>query len=315
MDNRLTPIGQAERFSTNGVPARERAEHWSNMLAHVHFRTVFEPRDSRNFNGSMTVRQLGESRLSMVEVAPARFTRSRRDALRDMCDNFIVTTCIQGGFTAVGGNARITCSAGELAIADAATAFEFSHDLPLRTLSINFSRSMVAATCPTFLDSPLRAVAVDSARRRVAVRLLRVLFEEAGDRDNSAGDMDDATVLLLRAFETQSASPYLSPHQARLLTRAERIMRAHLASPINVAIVAQDMRISANYLQKLFRQSGTTFSLRLRALRLERAHKLLQDRRKTGVTITDVMFACGFQTPEHFARTYRARFGRPPSAT
>ena len=44
-------------------------------------------------------------------------------------------------------------------------------------------------------------------------------------------------------------------------------------------------------------------------LRLGRARELLQ---QTDMSITSICVACGFESPSHFSRTYRARFGASP---
>jgi len=44
-------------------------------------------------------------------------------------------------------------------------------------------------------------------------------------------------------------------------------------------------------------------------LRLDRARELLQ---QTDMSITSVCVACGFESPSHFSRAYRARFGTSP---
>ena len=46
-------------------------------------------------------------------------------------------------------------------------------------------------------------------------------------------------------------------------------------------------------------------------MRLRRARELLL---QTSMPIIDITTACGFQSPPHFSRCYRAQFGCPPSA-
>jgi transcriptional regulator GlxA family with amidase domain len=45
-------------------------------------------------------------------------------------------------------------------------------------------------------------------------------------------------------------------------------------------------------------------------MRLRRARELLL---QTSMPIIDITTACGFQSPPHFSRCYRAQFGCPPS--
>ncbi len=46
-------------------------------------------------------------------------------------------------------------------------------------------------------------------------------------------------------------------------------------------------------------------------IRLEKAAELL---RKTGLSVTAVGVACGFQSSSHFSRAFKARYGMTPSS-
>jgi transcriptional regulator GlxA family with amidase domain len=46
-------------------------------------------------------------------------------------------------------------------------------------------------------------------------------------------------------------------------------------------------------------------------MRLRRARELLL---QTAMPIMDITTACGFQSPPHFSKCYRIKFGYPPSA-
>jgi AraC-like DNA-binding protein len=306
---------ETERFSTRDVPVRQRADRWSSILADVHFRNTFAPRDAHSFEGTMVTRRLGRHHLAMVDASPARLVRSRLDAARDSRNDFIISACLEGAFSVAQRDTRIALRPGEVAVVDTSTAFAFSHDVPLRVLSLHVSRTLAAAACPSLLGAELQTIPIESMRRRIGFRLLGVLFEEStGDVD--VIDVDDAILLLLRTFDAgrSADTAQVSTHQAKLLVRAERVMRANLAATLHTDAVAEELGISTSYLQKLFRIAGTTFALRLRSLRLERAQILLRERHLTGASVTDIMFACGFQSPEYFSRAYRSRFGHPPSA-
>jgi transcriptional regulator GlxA family with amidase domain len=44
--------------------------------------------------------------------------------------------------------------------------------------------------------------------------------------------------------------------------------------------------------------------------RLEHAATLL---RTTGMSVTQIVFECGFEDPSHFCHAFKEKFGRPPS--
>lgn len=94
------------------------------------------------------------------------------------------------------------------------------------------------------------------------------------------------------------------------LTRAIEMMRTHLDDPIPPSRIAAELQISTRQLERLFgRYLNTSPKKYFMEMRLERArHLLLQ----TEMSVIDVAFACGFESPGHFSRVYRTAFGVTP---
>jgi transcriptional regulator GlxA family with amidase domain len=97
------------------------------------------------------------------------------------------------------------------------------------------------------------------------------------------------------------------PRLARALAR----MEATVAAPLDRADLARAAGIGLRRLEALFRaELGTSIARHQITLRLDRARRLL---RQSALPVTEVSAACGFESPAHFARRYRDRFGRAPS--
>ena len=58
---------------------------------------------------------------------------------------------------------------------------------------------------------------------------------------------------------------------------------------------------------------GMSFSQYVRQLRLDEAHRMLNDPSKLHLRITDIAYAVGFQDLSYFNREFRRRFGEAPS--
>jgi transcriptional regulator GlxA family with amidase domain len=104
--------------------------------------------------------------------------------------------------------------------------------------------------------------------------------------------------------------------QTRLGIKSPKLLAAivrmedNLEKPLPLAEIASDVGLSARQLERLFgRHLGSTPKRHYRDLRLHRARLLL---RQTGLSIVDVLLACGFTSHSHFTRCYRERFGRTP---
>lgn len=107
------------------------------------------------------------------------------------------------------------------------------------------------------------------------------------------------------------------PVDARVgFSRAElievvRLMEANIEEPLSLEELARLVRLSQRHLQRMFKVylnvSPTHYYL---TLRLKRARDLL---RSTDASIARVTTICGFHSPCHFSKAYRAQFGHAPS--
>lgn len=96
----------------------------------------------------------------------------------------------------------------------------------------------------------------------------------------------------------------------RKLIQVIGVMEQHMEEPLAPNELAQEIGVTRRQLERLFcaalKDTPTHF---YQQLRLNRARELLQ---QTDMTITSICVACGFESPSHFSRTYRARFGTSP---
>lgn len=94
--------------------------------------------------------------------------------------------------------------------------------------------------------------------------------------------------------------------------RTVAYMEEHYGEPITSADAAAALSVNASAFCRRFRATfGTTFSLYLSALRMERAARLL---RETAEPIHTVMAAVGFADFSYFSKTFREATGLSPSA-
>ncbi|MEI2805625.1 GlxA family transcriptional regulator [Albidovulum sp.] len=106
----------------------------------------------------------------------------------------------------------------------------------------------------------------------------------------------------------QSRHGTRNPH----LMRAVALVRQNIEDPLSPGRIAGALAISTRQLERLFlRHLGTSPKRFIIETRLMRARNLLV---QTDQSITEVAVACGFTTPSHFSKVYRAHFGVSPVA-
>jgi transcriptional regulator GlxA family with amidase domain len=95
------------------------------------------------------------------------------------------------------------------------------------------------------------------------------------------------------------------------LVEVVRLMEANIEEPLSLDELARLVHLSQRHLQRMFKMflnvSPTHYYL---TLRLRRARDLL---RNTDASIARVTSICGFHSPCHFSKAYRAQFGHAPS--
>jgi len=98
----------------------------------------------------------------------------------------------------------------------------------------------------------------------------------------------------------------------RGLIRVAQLMEEHIEKPLSLEKIARSTGLSRRQIERLFKRDLNCVPKRYYLeMRLRRARELLL---QTSMPIMDVTTACGFQSPPHFSKCYRALFGYPPSA-
>jgi transcriptional regulator GlxA family with amidase domain len=96
------------------------------------------------------------------------------------------------------------------------------------------------------------------------------------------------------------------------LLHAAQLMEQHIEKPLSLDEIAAASGLSRRQIERLFKRHLNCVPKRYYLqMRLRRARELLL---QTSMPIIDITTACGFQSPPHFSRCYRAQFGCPPSS-
>ncbi|WP_170783644.1 GlxA family transcriptional regulator [Ruegeria lacuscaerulensis] len=96
------------------------------------------------------------------------------------------------------------------------------------------------------------------------------------------------------------------------LVGAIRVMRDHIDEPVSPSVIATQLGISTRQLERLFgKYLNSTPKKYYVEMRMDRARTLLL---QTEDSITDIALACGYESPGHFSKVYRAHFGVSPHA-
>ena len=94
------------------------------------------------------------------------------------------------------------------------------------------------------------------------------------------------------------------------LSAVIQMMEQNIEEPISPSILAQDVGMSTRQLERLFRRYLNRSPKRYyMELRLQKARNLLM---QTDMSVINVALACGFASPSHFSKCYRAQYNTTP---
>ncbi len=94
------------------------------------------------------------------------------------------------------------------------------------------------------------------------------------------------------------------------LSQVIQMMEKNIEEPISPSILAKDVGMSTRQLERLFRRYLNRSPKRYyMELRLQKARNLLM---QTDMSVINVALACGFASPSHFSKCYRAHYNTTP---
>ena len=152
--------------------------------------------------------------------------------------------------------------------------------------------------------------------------VLRAMIESAwamccAGRFEQLGTQLVRTVLQTLSTVPASGEPIPLPHHKSPLeirrAQARGFIERHYDRPdLSVTTIAEHLKVSRRYLQMAFKSDCTTPSEYLRTCRLAAAARLLRDPEQGGRTITEIAFACGFNSSPHFSSEFKQAYGVSP---
>ena len=94
------------------------------------------------------------------------------------------------------------------------------------------------------------------------------------------------------------------------LSQVIQMMEVNIEEPISPSILASEVGMSTRQLERLFRRYVNRSPKRYyMEIRLQKARNLLM---QTDMSVINVALACGFASPSHFSKCYRAHYDTTP---
>lgn len=309
-------MSQLHSFSTRDLPSQVRVRSWEARL-----RTalgdvrVTAPSCAADFDAwsetlsdnGVLVGRVGACGQQIEQRVQRRIT-SRDHKIHVMFQ-------LSGRFEIEQFGRRAMLEPGDWAFVVVTEAFRTAHDMPAEML---------------VLDAPRRAVFPDIAADRLSAHrfscehgsaclaksyLNTLVTERTALHPLTTAELAATAARLVRlsVIENLGARSEIKVHQM-LQVRIRDFIDRHLQdSDLSVESVAEALHCSKRYVHKVFSAGGESLSQYILRMRLERCRQDLQRRELNYLSLTQVAFSWGFNSPGHFSRVFRRQFGVRPS--
>jgi AraC-like DNA-binding protein len=304
-------------LSTDDIAPRHRLAVWREALFQSEFNVDIEPTSDAPFRARATVRALPGLRLLSGRSSPSIYQRLTR---RVVHDDVVLSFGNAAHVTARFNNREAVIEKGDaylLPCGDCAS-IRVASDLQFR--SVRLPRAALASNVINLNDAYCRRIPRETPALALLKRYLALLEDDTvalADPSLQHSAVTHVYDLLAKTLGATRDAAALADGRgvraARLKAIKDDIVRHLTDARLSVHTVAARHQVSSRYVQRLFDDSGATFTEYVMEQRLERAHRLLSDPRLAYRTLTAIAFAAGFNDLSHFQRRFRARYGVPPS--
>jgi AraC-like DNA-binding protein len=318
----MSDLKQSKRFAIDyqGPANGQRYEMWREGICRSFCRLDAEPAGDDCIDCRVDFALMHSLTLATPTGSSARFARTR-ELLTDGCDDFVLISASQGPVHVTQGEQAIDLAAAQACLIEMNVAAAVVLNNTGRYTTTRMPRHsllQVAPNAETKLSQPLGE---NPALMTMIERYFALCNDVAQDLDEvgqqtAAQHLIDLVGLLIGSRADQRE---LVERRGYSRARIELLKSAALKnlerSNLTIDMVAQANGLSARQAQRLFAQSGVTFTEFVLEQRLFLAHSLLIDARNRHRKVSDIAYAVGFNDLSYFNRAFRTRFGITPSDT
>jgi AraC family transcriptional activator of tynA and feaB len=304
-----------QRWSTEHLQPGRALSYWRDVICENLLQMHIQSSQGSAFFGHIEKHAFGPIKANFIAVSEQNVWRERTAACNAKDHLFHLIHVRKGVQLIEQYGRRLTIKAGNCLLIDCLAGFEFDFPQGVEALVLEIRRDWLKGWLPAPEDAAARLI---DGRIGWGATLASALSNVTPTTVGASGlppMVIAEQIVSLLALAASHGDPGPTTHKRALLRRVTETVRERCHEcELDPATVAAALGLSRRYLHLLFASAGTTFSQELYACRLNKAQRLLCDRRFEGLGIAEIAWNCGFSEPSHFTRRFRERFGAAPSA-
>jgi AraC-like DNA-binding protein len=308
---------QFDTFSTADVEPRRKMEYWNDYATDSFTPIVSDPVDVPSFNAHLSRTQLHGITLAEVYSDAQIVRHSQTHVARARKAIFFLHMQLDGvGVVRQSGREALLRS-GDFAITDTTRPYELVFDDSKRMLVIGVEHELMRRYLRNPEDWVSMRMPGDVGLSGVTSELLRAFWKalRGAQLDSAMAPrvMYAALELLSGASLGKQPQGGRSSMAIRQRGRILDYIETHLGdADLSPSTIGRACGITPRYLHHLFMDEDETVARYVLRRRLEECSKALISVSQRNRTLTSIAFDHGFNSPTHFGRAFRERFGMTP---
>jgi AraC-like DNA-binding protein len=307
---------QVLQFATDAFRERERIAAWREVFGRTLLNIDIAPASKDGFQASAAIFCSPTLGLLRASTAPARQGNSRSLITND---DVTFSWPISSRLSASKLGRSVDLCLGDGVLMSNGDVGEMAFPEACRYVAFRVPRSALAPLVSDIGGLIARRVPAANPAMRMLARHV-----DLGEADLIAADValqaafanHVCDLLALALGATRDAAEQAQARglpAARLRAMKDDIRKSCRRPDLTVRAVAARYSVSARYVQRLFEESGSTFTQYLTEQRLAAAYNALRRSASAGAAISTIAYDCGFSDVSHFNRLFRRRFGCTPT--
>jgi AraC-like DNA-binding protein len=289
-------------------------EQWRDLWRPIcGLHTIDNP---KAFAGRVRRRNIFGLNASEIRNNKCRCERTQRDIRLDGLDHCFAVFQVAGRSTIIQDDQAVALGVGDVAFVNCARPVTYLNDGHEQWITLQLPRQRLIRGVGFEPRAGLTGCSGTPASRLLFQLVLDAVNEEVSTPTSAGNYMQLAVFDLLGALLAPEDPAPRSLHSDRLFRRICFVVKDRFADPdFGPSKIAAEVGISLRYLQKLFTNRGCSCSGFIQSVRLDQAARSINRRAsmKSGQSLSEIAYACGYRDYNNFARAFRQRFGHAPS--
>lgn len=308
------------RFGAGDVPLELRHLVWNEALGRLGFASESGRQPGPDARDRLVLAESASGSVFAHLTASRQKIRSRTDRAGDSeASTILVLALLEGSAKVLDSRHQRVLKAGSMLLLDPTQSWELILGDGLRTVAMRLVSSSFLLRLIRTGANGFAQIETDEGLGALCFALIRSLANELPHLECNELAMLESTLSELMipslSSELEEGGEDSTSVQLVHLRRVCRAIEASLEDPeLHLEQVSVKEQLSARYVQKLFRSSGTTFSEYVKRRRIDHCCIDLANPTLSRFSITDICFRWGFTDAANFSRAFSQVMGMSPKA-